>query len=74
MEGPSTVGCCRQGAPVFRRTSPHLASEEDDAGILIVKGQEGGRSHVQTKDRQRSFRQGLCPVQEDSPLAAAVGR
>lgn len=62
MESPSTVGCCRQGTPVFWRARLHLAREEDNAGILIVKGQEGGRGHVQTKDRQRSFRQGLCPV------------
>lgn len=72
-EGPSALlGCCRQAAP--HPPNPHLASEEDNTGILIIEGQERGRGHVKAKDRQGSLRQSLCPVQEDPSLAAAAGR
>lgn len=77
MEGPSTLlGCCKAGSPpgFFGRASPNLAGEEDNTGILIVEGQEGGRGHIKAEDRQGSFGQSLCPVQEDPPLAAAAER
>lgn len=35
----------------FWWASPHLASEENNAGILIVEGQEGGWGHIKAKDR-----------------------
>lgn len=74
-EGTRTPYCgalCEE-PPRNRQAPSHLAGEEDNTGVFIIEGQECGRGHIEAENGEGPIRQGLCTVQKDLPLAAAVG-